>query len=170
MRKEYAQELKDLKEKMLMAEKFAEKLPIFADIILERKLTGLENGIKFSERYKKIPLNWGINRYLYNDKSNILNYRGEFDKPIYLFVIYINSCSLFDENENFGLYDAVLNIPIFHRDYSNTTFYVTDENIEALLEVLNVWYIEAGDKLKAYRLKLRAEKLKKELAEIEGNA
>jgi len=52
MKDEYLKELKQLKIKMIEAEKFAEKIPVFAGQILDYKYTGNENWIKFGEKYK----------------------------------------------------------------------------------------------------------------------
>lgn len=164
MRDEYEQELKDLKAKMLKAEKFAEKLPIFAERILQHKFTGEENALKFGERYKKINLGWGINRYFYKDKANITNYRGECcDK--YLFNIYINTRHLFDGNDNFGLYESMKGVEVFWTDTMNSTFYVIDETIEIFLENLNTWYLAAcesnGKMIRQKKIDAAKEELRK---------
>lgn len=171
MRKEYVQELADLKTKMQKAEKFAEKLPIFADLILAGKITGEEDYLKLGSRYKQIYLNWGITRGFYKKGTSreIMNYRGD-DYHGYFFSIYINTCSLFDGHNNFGLYDMMKDADIFFIDYSNSTFYVTDENIESFLEALNTWYIQAAEENKKLRALERLEKAQKEVAKLKEAA
>ena len=46
MIKQYQEELKALKEKMAGAEKFAEKIPLFRQFILDNKLDGTEGSVK----------------------------------------------------------------------------------------------------------------------------
>ena len=165
MRKEYQQELKELKAKMLKAEKFAEKLPIFADRILEHKFTGEETGINFGSYYKKLYLAWGIKRYFYKDNKNITNCKIDVcDK--YLFCIYINTLSLYDQNEDFGLFESLKDVDIFFIDHLNSTFYVTDENIEHLLEALNTWCLVAREEAQSFKKAERIKKARQELIDL----
>ena len=164
MRQEYIDELEKLRIQMEEAEKFAEKLPLFDKKILAYKYTGDEEWIKFGEQYKKILLNWGINRGLYQSDSRrtITNYdKGSYTE--FLFNIYLNSCSLFDCHCNFGLEEVLKTVDIFFFDKLNTTIYATDLQIEPLLEALNAWYIKARDE----NIKLRQqENIKKAMEEI----
>lgn len=170
MRQEYLDELKALEEKMQKAEKFAEKLPVFSEQILRQKLTGGEDWMKYSERYKKIPLIWGINRGFYRHDSNryVMNYPKDKEYSLHLFNVYINSVSLFNTHQEFGLYQYLKDVDIFFADEMNTTFYVTDENIEAFLEALNTWYGDATEKLKKHRLQEQEAELKKKLEETQN--
>ena len=161
MRKEYKEELEELKVKMEKAEKFAKKLPIFAEIILKGKFSGEENWGKYGSWYKDIYLGWDINRGHYkSDTSRYMTNRRGDPYDGYFFNIYINSCSLFDSHDNHGLYESLEDVDIFYTDTMNTTFYITDENIHAFLEALNDWY------LKARELSVQ-EKAKKEIAKAE---
>ncbi len=63
---EYEKELTELYVKMVKAEAFAKKLPIFKDIILDKKLTGLEDRSGYINKYKELPLGWGVNRTNYS--------------------------------------------------------------------------------------------------------
>lgn len=62
------------------------------------------------------------------------------------------------------MYEALKDVDIFFADKLNTTFYVTDENIESFLEALNTWVIAAYEELKTLRLNEQKIKLEAELA------
>lgn len=170
MRKEYQDELEQLRSRMEKAEQFARKLPVLAEKILSHKFTGEEDWINFGEYYKKIPLQWGITRGLFSNNSNrtITNYPKNKDYSRQLFWIYINSISLFDVHNLFDLHDYLKDVDIFFNDGMNTTFYITDENIEAFLEALNTWYCDAMEKLKLHRLQKQEAELKKKLEETQN--
>lgn len=161
---DYEREIQDLKEKMEKAKEFAGMLPIFADEILSRKLDKNFTGT-ISKKYKDIYLSWGINRYFYEDNKNITNCDKEI-KDTYLFNIYINSLSLYDSHENYGLKD--LNVPCFFFDRLNTTFYIEEKDIETALEMLNNWYNQSKKIAFKHSLLDEKEKLKKRLENIEN--
>ena len=144
MKDEYLKELKQLKIKMIEAEKFAEKIPVFAGQILDYKYTGNENWIKFGEKYKDTYFGWDINRGLYQSDTsrNITNYTGK-SYTEFLFNIYINCYSIFGHHHNFGLDSLVKKNEVFFYDNLNSTFYATDEQVISLLDKLNNWYIDA---------------------------
>ena len=169
---DFEKEIQDLKEKMDKAKEFAEMLPVFSDEILSRKLDTTFTGT-IQKRYKNIYFDWGINRYFYQDNKNITNCDKEI-KNTYLFNIYINSLSLYDSHENYGLKE--LNIPCFFFDKINTTFYIEEKDIEAALEMLNDWYNQANkavfrDKLlnEKENLETRLEVIENKLLEYEYN-
>jgi len=169
--KEIEKELKSIKEKLEKTYAFAERLPFFKEVILKKKLTGDERVINFGNHYEKLYLGWGINRYQYKTDSltTITNYNyevdGSYDLP--LFNIYINTCSLFDTHEQFGLIEAVFGLDVFFFDQLNTKFYATDEQIIPLLEVLNDWYIKASSKLNLYNAANKVKDAKKALEKAE---
>lgn len=168
MRKEYEDELNALKEKMTKAEAFAARVPVLADTILKGKITGEEDHIRLGDHYKKIPLSWGICRSFYRNGGPryVMNAPKDWEYSRHLFSVYINTINLFDVHQEFGLYDYIKPVDIFFADELNTKFYVTDENIEPLLEALNTWYCDACEKLKAHRLQEEQAKLEKRLEEI----
>lgn len=161
----YKLELRELKSKMIKAQKFADEIPLFSEEILTLKYSGKEHWIKFGETYKNLYLAWGINRGFFDSESNrnISNYREHHQE--YLFCIYINSCSLFDCHHNFDLYESLKDVNIFFSDVLNTKFYVTDENIEPFLEALNKWYLKAKDEnnllRQQERIKIAQDEIKK---------
>ena len=172
MLKIYEDELEQLKEKMVKAEKFAEKLPLFKDEILKNKYTGYENHIQFGSRYKNIFLAWGINRnhYVWDSACTISNYGKDDKYNKYLFNIYVNDYNLFgnsyDELDN-SLNDIQNKCNVYFYDKYNSTFYIEDKYIKEFLEVLDEWYLQERDKVKLYETHKKIEKLKMELAELE---
>jgi hypothetical protein len=168
LREQYKKELKDLKEKMLKAESFAKKIPVFEDLIIENKYTEDRGSLDFGRQYKKIPLDWRIRRFSYKgDRAKyICNYKGECNE--HLFNIYINTVSLFDEHNKFNLYDYIKDEDVFFIDRLNTTFYVRDCQIGDFLEKINNWYVEAIEKLKEFQKDKKIKELKKELDKLEA--
>ena len=166
MIKQYQDELKALKEKMVGAEKFAEKIPCFQQFILDNKLDGNEDSVKFASSYKRIYFSWGLHRSRFKSGTNrtITNYDGDYNK--YLFSVYINTLDLFDTHEKFGLEDVLEKSTVFFFDRLNTTFYVEDAHIEGFLEALNDWYVEATAQLKQYKINEEISKLEKQLAKL----
>lgn len=167
----YKKELKELKERMEKAEKFANKIPIFKDIIIERKLTGEEGFIDFGNRYKDIYLAWGIERcnYISGTNRTITNYDND-DYNVYVFSIYFNSLDLFGSGiyENFGLEKIKEKVKVFFYDEVNSTYYVEDEHIEQFLEEVNKWYLETKKQVNKYRNEQEIKKLREKLAELEN--
>ena len=168
MREEYKKELKDLKTKMEKAEKFAEKVPLFVERILEYKFSGEESNQEYLSRYKQIYFHWSLYRTFYTTQSEgckPTNYKGK-DFSHHLFHVYINTLTLYNVNEEFGLYDALKEIDIFYTDHLNTTFYIDDENIEPFLEALNIWYLNACEESKKACAKKSLEDAEKEIEKL----
>ena len=136
----YIKELEELRARMEKAELWGNKMPLFMDEIINKKLSGDEGHQQYSKEYKKLYLAWGVNRSLYGSSRDITNYVEEFSG--YLWCIYINTISIYDSHDKHGLEDISLD-NIFFYDKSNTTFYATDEQIGYLLESLNDWYMNA---------------------------
>ena len=165
---QYKKELKELEEKMIGAEAFADKIPCFRDFIIKNKIDGTEDFQTFASHYKKIPFNWELSRARYKSGARryITNYSGEHDK--YLFNVYINPYSLFDEHISFGLERVIEESTVFFFDKLNTTFYVEDEHIEGFLEALNNWYVQAVEKLRQYKADKEIDELKSRLLKLTG--
>lgn len=165
MRDEYKKELRELEERMEKAEKWAEKMPIFADVILRKKLSGERSSSSdYGQKYKSLYLGWNINRYFYEDAKNMTNCKKEM-KPTFLWRIYINTLSVYNDHEKFGLEDVGAKDWFFY-DELNTTFYVTDDQIEDLLESLNDWYLSARVKLEKMRKDERVKEIEAELQKL----
>ena len=167
MIKQYEDELKALKKKMNEAVKFAEKIPVFRHTILDRKLTGTEDSVLFANSYKSIPLHWGLHRSRFKTGTNrtITNYHKEdYDK--HLFTLYINTISLYDSHEKFGLEKVLDKSTVFFFDKMNTNFFVEDEHIEGFLEALNDWYVDAVVEVGQYKKDEEIRKLEERLARL----
>ena len=166
--KKYLNEIDTIIDKMIKAEKWAEKLPVFKDVILDSKISGKEPYYSYGRAYKSIYLSWGINRSKLSSGTNrpITNCTKEYDG--YFWNIYINTISLYNANEDYGLSDINKNVNVYFYDKLNSTFYVTDEHIESLLEALNDWYIKALILNKEVNAKLELKKLEERLKELKG--
>lgn len=169
MREEYQRELEKLKDRMIKAEVFAKKVPIFKNLILDEKISGEEDYLRFDTHYKSIPLGWGINRGLYKRESTrkVTNYDKNDNYNGYLWVIYINTLTLYDNHNKFGLYKATEPLNLFFFDKINSTFYATDEQIEPLLETLNTWYLEVMSTIGEFRRQENIKSLREKLKKLE---
>lgn len=174
MRKEYENEIKMLKARMMKAEKFAssfEDSPFFKDKILNEKMNHDHDVLSFGNKYKSIPLSWGINRYCFYDKSQavITNYKKQLKKKTYLFRIYINAYSLFDDVDmDTGIHELAAEMNVFFYDPYNTTFYANDKQIVPLLEKLNEWYVNFLDGLKELKHQRKIKETKQLLEKLEN--
>ena len=168
MIKQYEDELKALKKKMVGAEKFAKKVPVFRQFILSNKIDGTEENVRFADGYKGIRFHWGLNRARFKSGTNrtITNYRGNHDK--YLFELYINTLTLYGSHEEFGLEKVLEKSTVFFFDDINTTFYVEDEHIEGFLEALNDWYVDAIANLEQYKKDEEIRELEERLSRLKG--
>ena len=166
MIKQYEDELKALKKKMIGAEKFAEKIPCFRQFILDNKLDGTEDSAQFATSYKQIYFHWGLHRARFKSETDrtITNCEGNYDK--HLFRLYMNTLSLYDSHEKFGLKKILEKSNVFFFDELNTTFYVEDEHIEEFLEALNEWYVEVLAQLNQHRKDEEIRILENKLAQL----
>lgn len=170
MRKEYEQELQELKTKMLQAEAFATKLPMFAERILQNKITGFEDYVNLAESYKGLYFGWGARRGLFDSNTNryVSNYPKDKKYKEYLTNIYINCYSLFNETHvDLGLHNVAKKLDLFFYDSLNSTFYATDEQLPALMEALAEWYKSAVEAMAIWKANKKIENAKKEIAEAE---
>lgn len=112
---------------------------------------------------------WGIGRGLFSQGSRreILNYRKKYHG--YLFCLYINTLTLYDRHDKYGL-PNIIKADYFFFDALNTTFYATDEQIEPLLDDLHEWYLSAMGSAKRDNAKERLEKLTNEIKKAEQEA
>ena len=76
--------------------------------------------------------------------------------------------SLFELNNYYRLKNFLNNVDVFFFDELNTTIYATDDQIEELLEILNVWYIKAKYENDIFHVNKRLEKIEKEKKELKG--
>lgn len=164
MIEKYKKEIEDLMIKMRDAEDFSKKIPVFAENIIDNKLTGKEEWVKYGERYKQIPLGWGINRGLYDPmlRRTVSNYK-DSEYVGYLWNIYVNTVSIFDDHYHVGLAEIAQKIPLFFFDSLNSNFYATDYQIEALLEELNNWYETAKVEVQKKKNQEKIDKANKDI-------
>lgn len=163
----YIDEMKTLKNKMIEAEKFAERLPLFKDYILKNKINNRNNVSHLGEKVLDVYLGQAIRLYNYSEiyLGTPTNYNG---KPISipLVVFYINRYSMFGDdfydNIDKDLNESVKDLVYFY-DSINGKYYVTEENLEEFCNKLSIWYKLALAKNKQFVAQKKKEKLLKEL-------
>ena len=167
----YIDEMKILKNKMIEAEEFAERLPLFKDYILKNKINNRNNVSHLGEKVLDVYLGQAIRLYNYSEiyLGSPTNYNG---KPIEipLIVFYINRYSMFGndfyDNIDKDLNESVKDLVYFY-DSINGKYYVTEENLEEFCSKLSIWYKLALAKNKQFVAQKKKEKLLKELKNLE---
>ena len=167
----YIDEIKTIKNKMIEAEKFAERLPLFKDYILKNKINNRNNVSHLGEKVLDVYLGQAIRLYNYSEiyLGAPTNYNG---KPISipLVVFYINRYSMFGDdfydNIDKDLNESVKDLVYFY-DSINGKYYVTEENLEEFCSKLSIWYKLALAKNKQFVAQKKKEKLLKELKNLE---
>ena len=169
MLEQYEKELEELKARMLAAEEFSIALPIFKEDIIERKLTASDEIIRFNSWFKGFYFAWDISRSHYEKGANreVTNYHKPHD--IHLFSLYINSLSIYDSHEEYGLDELHEKVDVFFYDKLNSTFYATDEQIEPLLEALVVWKEQAVVLNKADSRQGKIDSLQEQIDQLNQN-
>ena len=164
MRAEYELQLKELKEKMIKAEAFAVRCPVFSKKILGEIITGEECFVKFAPTYKSLSTYSGIARYLCTvSPDNRVIDNDKDGRKMHLYPIYINTLVEYNSQSKYGLDNIHKNIPVFFYDSLNSTFYCTDEELEGLLNALDNWKQSAV-------IKLDLDNLQREIKLAEDNA
>ncbi len=167
----YIDEMKTLKNKMIEAEKFAERLPLFKDYILKNKINNRNSLSHLGEKVLDVYLGQAIRLYNYSEiyLGTPTNYNG---KPISipLVVFYINRYSMFGDdfydNIDKDLNESVKDLVYFY-DSINGKYYVAEENLEEFCNKLSIWYKLALAKNKQFVAQKKKEKLLKELKNLE---
>ena len=170
MNKMYEDELAQLKTRMEGAERFAEKIPVLANIILGRKYTGTEEWIDFGGVVGNTYFPFSIRRGKYKSGTSraVTNHKEEHNE--YLFCMYINTITEYDSYNTFGL-DGICNkVDVFFYDKLNSTFYITDDNIGEFIREYKVWHEEAIVKVREGRKATEIEELRNRLAQLENDA
>ena len=157
------QKIEKMKDKLELVEKFANKIPVCADYIINNEIVENKHN-KIGDKYKSIWFTWGLNRGIYDKKiRTITNCELDYSSKT-LTCVYINSIELYDRNNKYGLEKLADNV--FFYDKVNSTFYATDDELEPLLEALNEWYIKALELACKDNKKDKLEKLEKEKQRI----
>ena len=161
-----------LTSRMLEAEEFAERLPLFKDYILKNKINTNHTISHLGEKVLDVYIGQAIRlcNYSENFKGTPTNYNG---KPISipLVVFYINRYSMFGDDfyDNIDKeLDASVDDLVYFYDSINSKYYVTEENLEEFCSKLSIWYNNAIDKNKQYSIEKKKIRLQKELDLLQG--
>jgi len=180
---EYQEKLDKLKAKMLKAQAFAEKVPCLAKEIIKNIWTdeGTEEGYDIRiTRYKDFYFAWPVLRRLfkgdpgdYGPTITNYDYAARPFQATHLWSIYVNYLSVFDieatEDTIRPSLDAIHEAtPVFYYNKLNSEFYVTDEQLGAVLEALVEWRREWLPKVAEVKKEQEKQKLLKKLAKLKG--
>ena len=160
-------ELKKIKDDYSKVTSLAKALPLFAESIISQKITG-DSYHKFTERYKTLPLAWGICL----QKNKPTNYpEGKEHPKEGLICVYINCMNLFKDDlyyfSNSKLNEAVSGIKVHFFDNLNSTFYFKFDELEEGLEKLHLWYTEVKSLAHAEFKRQKKLELEKQLKELQ---
>ena len=165
MNEAYKRELRDLKQMMEKAESFAQRLPVFRDVILGGKMGGDENMLPFpSGIYPYSPEDYiteevAVNRRLFTKERGIPNYGKGYTG--YLCAIRVDPRVLYKSDNDYGLGEIADQSPVVFYDEGSYTFYASDYQIEGLLVYLHSWYDKA-------KISHKQDACKKELMELKA--
>ena len=168
----YIDELNALTSRMIEAEEFAERLPLFKDYILKNKINTNHTTSRLGEKVLDVYIGQEIRlcNYSENFKGTPTNYLGNLIK-VPLVVFYINRYSMFGdyfyEEIIKELDESVENLVYFY-DSINSKYYVTEENLEEFCSKLSIWYNNAIEKNKQYSIEQKKIRLQKELDLLQG--
>lgn len=163
---DYKKELKELEQRMIDAEAFAEKLPFFKKQIIKNKFTEDDFHINFGSSFDDIYAHWDITRRTYKAKE-LTNYVDSFRGTKKLFKVYINSYSFYDLPNNFGIEDYLTTDLFFYKDSLNSSYYVEDKTIEKFMYKFIEWRKNAIELAKDFKKQAKINALKKDLEELE---
>jgi hypothetical protein len=146
--------------------KLVELLPMFKDRIISNEITG-DRFEELASHYKGVYFAWGINLGI-NEPTN---YEGEYKDQLHVSV-YCNCISMFGEDlynyANRTMHEAMQNVPMFHNDILNSTFYFEPHQVENGLDTIVAWYNEVKAKGDAILKQKRKEELERQLKELEN--
>ena len=167
----YYQPYIDELNRMIEAEEFAKRLPLFKDYILKNKINNKNMVAQLGEKVLDVYLGQAIRLYNYSEiyLGTPTNYNG---KPISipLIVFYVNEYSMFGDNfydEIIKDLDESVKDLVYFYDSINSKYYVTEENLEEFCNKLSIWYKLALAKNKQFVAQKKKEKLLKELKNLE---
>ena len=157
--------------RMLEAEEFAKRLPLFKDFILKNKINNKNMVAQLGEKVLDVYLGQAIRLYNYSEtfKGTPTNYNGK-QISIPLIVFYVNEYSMFGDNfydEIIKDLDESVKDLVYFYDSINGKYYVTEENLEEFCNKLSIWYKLALAKNKQFVAQKKKEKLLKELKNLE---
>lgn len=163
---ELEQKLADKRKKYEKVSKLVEQLPMFKDRIISNEITG-DRFEELASYYKGVYFTWGINLHV-NEPTN---YEGEYKDQVTVGV-YCNCIVMFGEDlynyANRTMHEAMQNVPMFHNDIMNSTFYFEPHQVENGLDSIVAWYNEVKAKGDAILKQKRKEELERQLKELEN--
>lgn len=146
--------------------KLVEQLPMFKDRIISNEITG-DRFEELASYYKGVYFAWGINLRV-NEPTN---YEGGYKDQVTVDV-YCNCISMFGEDlynyANRTMHEAMKDVPMFHNDAMNSTFYFEPHQVENGLDSIVAWYNEVKAKGDAILKQKRKEELERQLKELEN--
>lgn len=145
--------------------KLAEQLPMFKNEIVRREITG-DRYEELASHYKGVYFGWGINLRV----SEPTNYEGEYKDQVTV-EVYCNCISMFGEDlynyANRTLHISMQDVPMFHNDALNSTFYFEPHQVELGLDTIVAWYNEVKAKGDIILKQKRKEELERQLKALE---
>ena len=157
--------------RMLEAEEFAKRLPLFKDFILKNKINNKNMVAQLGEKVLDVYLGQAIRLYNYSEtfKGTPTNYNG---KPISipLVVFYVNKYSMFGDDfydEIIKDLDESVKDLVYFYDSINGKYYIAEENLEEFCNKLSIWYNLALYENRKFVAQKKKEKLLKELKNLE---
>lgn len=146
--------------------KLVEQLPMFKDRIISNEITG-DRFEELASHYKGVYFAWGINLRV----NKPTNYEGEYKDQVTV-EVYCNCISMFGEDlynyANRTMHEAMQNVPMFHNDIMNSTFYFEPHQVENGLDAIVAWYNEVKAKGDTILKQKRKEELERQLKELEN--
>lgn len=144
----------------------AEQLPMFKNQIVSREISG-DYFEELGSSYKGVYFAWGINL----GKNTPTNYEDDYKGQLHVSV-YCNCISMFGEDlysyANKTLHEAMKDVPMFHNDAMNSTFYFEPHQVEHGLDTIVAWYNEVKAKGDIILKQKRKEELERQLKELEN--
>jgi hypothetical protein len=144
---------------------FAELLPLFADGIIDKELTG-DVYNRLTNCYKDMYFQWDISWWV-NRPTNFPESRAYESGVV---SIYVNNYSMFNDAlydfSNERLYTAMKDVPCYFYDSWNSTWYFKPDELENGLEVLNAWYNSTRAEAAAHLKEMKRKQLQAELEKL----
>ena len=181
MLKCYEDELNELKERMIKAEEFANRVPAFAEIIIDRKYTGEENWIDFGYEINGVVFDSRIHyghfvsclsqinenaRYRPGNPRRIENLDEDHDE--FLFAIGINPYIGSDRLDTYGIENIQNEVDVFFFDEVFFLFYVKPEHLNDFVTAIDKWKKNAQIKHAELSKEQEIAQLEAKIKELKG--
>ena len=181
MLKCYEDELNELKERMIKAEEFSNRVPAFAEFIINRKYTGEENWIDFGHEINGVVFDSRIHygrfvgyasqqnehtHYRPGNPRRIENLNEDHDE--FLFAIGINPYIGSDRLETYGIEKIQNEVDVFFFDEDFFLFYVEQEHLNEFVAAIDKWKKNAQIKYSELTKEQEIAKLESKIKELKG--